>query len=45
MRDHLVNSARNEMIYLNCTETQADEAVYFMAADMLSIEIDNIEAH
>jgi hypothetical protein len=45
LRDHLVNSARNEMIYLNCTETQADEAVYFMSADMVSIGIDNIEAH
>ncbi|MGH1540383.1 MAG: hypothetical protein ACRBHB_08165 [Arenicella sp.] len=45
LRDHLVNNTHNEMIYLNCGETHADEAIYFMSADLLSIEIENIKAH
>lgn len=45
LRDHLVNNTHNEMIYLNCGETQADEAIYFMSSDLLSIEIENEKAH
>ncbi len=45
LRDHLVNNTHNEMIYLNCGETQADEAIYFMSSDLLSIEIENEKSH
>jgi hypothetical protein len=45
LRDHLVNNTHNEMIYLNCGETQADEAIYFMSADLISIEIENTKSH